>query len=178
MASKQLNFDSLVVAIQNTHDAFIPQAVKTVNICLTIRNWLIGYYIDEYELQGSDHANYGDSLLESLSARLTQMGVKRMDVHEFRRFRQFYNYYPQIRDSLNPEFKAPPIMSKIALPEIQDSANPELKKSDLKFDGCLLVERLSFSHFVKLLQIESPLKRLLSIRGPNCATLRCTNLNK
>lgn len=169
MTSKQLNFDNLVVAIQNTHDVFITQAVKTVNICLTIRNWLIGYYIDEYELQGTDRANYGDYLLESLSDQLTKMGLKRMDVRELRRFRQFYTYYPQIRDSLNPEFKAIPIMSKIALPEIRDSVNPELKKSDLKLDGCLLVERLSFSHFVKLLQIESPLKRLFyeveSIRG-------------
>jgi hypothetical protein len=169
MNSKQLNFDSLVVAIQNTHDAFINQAVKTVNICLSIRNWLIGYYIDEYELQGTDRANYGDYLLESLSTQLTQMGLKRMDVRELRRFRQFYNYYPQIRDSLNSEFKALSVMSKVALPEIRDSANPELKKSDLKLDGCLLIERLSFSHFVKLLQIESPLKRLFyeveSIRG-------------
>lgn len=59
MASKQLNFDSLVVAIQNTHDPFITQTVITINMCLTIRNWLIGYYVDEYELQGSDRANYG-----------------------------------------------------------------------------------------------------------------------
>jgi hypothetical protein len=27
---------------------------------LTLRNWLIGYYIAEYELQGSDRADYGD----------------------------------------------------------------------------------------------------------------------
>lgn len=84
-------------------------------------------------------------------------------------FRQFYVYYPQIRDSLNPEFKAVPVIAKIALPEIRDSAHPELNKDVLKLDGCLLVERLSFTHFVKLLQIESPLKRLFyeveSIRG-------------
>jgi predicted nuclease of restriction endonuclease-like (RecB) superfamily len=61
------------------------------------------------------------------------------------------------------------MMTKIALPEIRDSANPELNKDALKLNGCILVERLSFSHFVKLLQIESPLKRLFyeveSIRG-------------
>jgi NADH dehydrogenase FAD-containing subunit len=43
MNSKQLSFDSLVVAIENTHETFATQAAKAVNICLTIRNWLIGY---------------------------------------------------------------------------------------------------------------------------------------
>ena len=169
MTSKQLNFTSLVVAIQNTHETFSTQASKAVNICLTMRNWLIGYYIDEYELQGTDRATYGDYLLEKLSEQLTQTGLKRMDVRELRRFRQFYTCYPQIRDSLTPEFMALPMMAKIAMPEIRDSVNPELKKDAVKLDGCLLLERLSFTHFVKLLQIESPLKRLFyeveSIRG-------------
>jgi hypothetical protein len=72
VASKQLNFDSLVVAIQNTHDTFSAQAVKVVNISLTIRNWLIGYYIDEYELQGADRPTYGDSLYNAYSCDVEQ----------------------------------------------------------------------------------------------------------
>jgi len=170
MITKKLDFANLVTAIQDAHETFATRASKAINACLTIRNWLIGYHIVEYELQGTDRANYGDYLLDKLSAKLIRNGLKRMDIRELRRFRQFYTYYPQIRDSLNPEFKAAvPMMAKLALSEIRDSANPELKKDALKLDGCLLVDRLSFTHFVKLLQIESPLKRLFyeveSIRG-------------
>lgn len=52
MTAKKLNFDNLITVIQGTHEAFAIQANKAVNVCLTIRNWLIGHYINEYELQG------------------------------------------------------------------------------------------------------------------------------
>lgn len=42
MSSKQLSFDSLVVAIENTHETFATQAAKAVNICLTVRNQRFG----------------------------------------------------------------------------------------------------------------------------------------
>jgi hypothetical protein len=87
MTSKQLDFANLVTAIQDTHESFATQASKAVNACLTIRNWLIGHYIAEYELQGADRANYGDYLLHQLSEQLTKNGLKRMDIRELRRFR-------------------------------------------------------------------------------------------
>ena len=34
------------------------------------------------------------------------IGLKRMDVRELRRYRQFYLVYPQIRETLLPEFRA------------------------------------------------------------------------
>jgi len=34
---------------------------------LTIRNWLIGYYIVEFEQNGKDRAEYGISLLKSIA---------------------------------------------------------------------------------------------------------------
>ena len=63
MASDVLNFDSLVAAIERTHSALAEQASKAVNLSLTLRNWFIGYYIAEFELQGADRASYGDKLL-------------------------------------------------------------------------------------------------------------------
>ncbi|HDL86719.1 MAG TPA: cytoplasmic protein, partial [Candidatus Acetothermia bacterium] len=42
------------------------QAGRAVNISLTMRNWLIGAYIAEYELRGLDRASYGDGLLAEL----------------------------------------------------------------------------------------------------------------
>lgn len=163
MTSNKLNFDSLVSAIQNTHDTFSAHAVKAVNICLTIRNWLIGHYIDEYELQGADRPTYGDSLYNTLSEKLSQTSLKRMDARELRRFRQFYVCYPQIRETVSPILATLPLASKISLPEIWETLSPKLQPNDFKeismLSGRLLIERLSFSHFIELMQLDPALKR-------------------
>jgi hypothetical protein len=51
----------LVQQIQQTHQELSAQASKAVNVSLTLRNWLIGLYITEYEQQGKDRAEYGAS---------------------------------------------------------------------------------------------------------------------
>jgi len=43
------SFNDLVNTIQETHLALQTQSVKVVNIFLTARNWLIGFYIIEFE---------------------------------------------------------------------------------------------------------------------------------
>ena len=58
-----LTFTSLIGSIQQIHDELAGQASRSVNISLTLRNWLIDCYIAEYELCGSDRATYGDNLL-------------------------------------------------------------------------------------------------------------------
>ena len=74
-----------------------------MNVSLTLRNWLIGFYIREYEQNGADRASYGDKLLDRLSEALCTAGLKRMEVRELRRYGQFYLVYPQIRETLTPE---------------------------------------------------------------------------
>lgn len=54
-AEEQLfNFDGLVGSIHHFHDELVTQASRAVNISLTLRNWLIGCYIEEYERSGID----------------------------------------------------------------------------------------------------------------------------
>ena len=65
-----MNFSALVQTIQQTHDALQQQAVKAINRSLTIRNWLIGFYIVEFEQKGEDMAAYGEKLLADLSKEL------------------------------------------------------------------------------------------------------------
>jgi hypothetical protein len=48
--SKKMDFNNLVTVIEQTHHHFQQQAIKAVNVSLTIRNWLIGFYIVEFEL--------------------------------------------------------------------------------------------------------------------------------
>ncbi|MDR2285821.1 MAG: hypothetical protein LBE37_21590 [Sphingobacterium sp.] len=44
-----MEFDKLVNSIQATHEELQLSAVKAVNQSLTLRNWLIGLYIVEFE---------------------------------------------------------------------------------------------------------------------------------
>lgn len=47
-------FTRLVESIQTAHRELAARAGKAINISLTLRNWLIGCYITEYELNGKD----------------------------------------------------------------------------------------------------------------------------
>lgn len=154
-----MNLAELVTLLQHTHNTLLAQANKAVNISLTLRNWLMGYYIAEYELRGIDRAAYGERLLENLAQQLAGSGLKRMEVRELRRFCQFYTSYPQIRETLTPVLLGLPLTDKLPLPEIRETVSPESLTGVPAANAQLLLERLSFSHFVELLQIELPLKR-------------------
>ena len=56
-------FESLVHSIHSAHEELAAHAGRAVNISLTLRNWLIGCRISEYELHGADRAKYGERLL-------------------------------------------------------------------------------------------------------------------
>jgi len=58
-----MNFESLVGRINLIHDALQAQAAHAVNLSLTARNWLVGYYIVEFEQHGEDRAKYGEKLI-------------------------------------------------------------------------------------------------------------------
>jgi glutamate mutase epsilon subunit len=70
-----MKFESLVSVIEHTHVHFQQQAFKAVNVSLTIRNWLIGFYIVEFEQKGEDRAAYGEKLLKSIADRISLRGL-------------------------------------------------------------------------------------------------------
>lgn len=105
LKSRKFNFNGLVDQIKVIHERLLGQATKAVNIALTLRNWMIGYYICEYEQGGEDRAEYGENLLWKLSESLRQHGLKRIEERELRRFRLFYLTYPQIRETMSPELQ-------------------------------------------------------------------------
>ena len=100
------DFDSLVSSIVQLHQQTQDFATKAVNVTLTLRNWLIGHRIVEFEQQGRDRAAYGERLLPTLAERLAAAGLKRVDTRELRRFRLLYTLYPQIRETVTPELLA------------------------------------------------------------------------
>src|SRR5438270_6498897 len=71
-ASPPLDYGALVAAIGLAHQTAQSHAVQAVNVALTLRNWLIGYHVFEYEQHGSDRAQYGERLLEHLAGDLRQ----------------------------------------------------------------------------------------------------------
>lgn len=96
MRSEVQSFDGLVAAIARAHAALAAQASQAVNISLTLSNWLIGCYIQDYEQAGADRAVYGAQLLDKVSARLAQAGMGGVAARSLRQYRQFYLAYPQI----------------------------------------------------------------------------------
>ncbi len=98
-----VTFAQLLKRIQSAHQEMSAQAGRAVNISLTLRNWLIGCYIQEYELNGTDRATYGEQLLATLASELRRLKINRSDERELRRYKRFYQIYPQIRETLPPE---------------------------------------------------------------------------
>ena len=88
-----MNFESLVGRINLIQDALQAQAAHAVNLSLTARNWLVGYYIVEFEQHGEDRAKYGEKLLKQLAKSLNRKGLGERRLYEYR---QTYKVYPQL----------------------------------------------------------------------------------
>jgi len=171
---KQLTFDKLISAIQQADHYFVSQANIAVNVSLTLRNWIVGFYIREYEQNGSDRAKYGQQLLVRLSEQLKKTGSLKYDPRELRRCRTFYDIYPQIWGTLSPKLGASlsggvksvlrPTLKTVSISNIRGTMSPKLG-----FPPEKLLTNLSFSHFAELIELEDPLKRAFyeieSIRG-------------
>jgi len=157
-------FLQLVSTIQDLHHKLQNSAVNAVNQMLTIRNWLTGYYIVEFEQNGKDRAEYGKSLLKSIAENLSH--IKGFDERSLRKFRQFYLFYPQLADSirglLTPEFYDLQIWGSLT-PELEiknaNNSKTAISKNLLSISGEKILTRLSYTHIEQLLSINDALKR-------------------
>ncbi len=158
------DFSALVVTITSVHRALAKQAARAVNISLTLRNWLVGAYIREYEQQGIDRAQYGEALLDRLSQALATTGAVSYHPRELRRCRAFYIAYPEIRGAVSPESGGLPNSLAFILPELSpdDAAATGIRGAlppELEISPQRLLQSLSFSHFAELIVVDEPLKR-------------------
>lgn len=162
-ATPALSFERLVTAIGQAHAELAAQASRAVNTSLTLRNWLIGLHIEEYERYGVDRQQYGEKLLDRLSESLNQQGVSRCDRRELYRYRQFYLAYPQIVETLSPQ------LARTFLPETDANTIRESLTPKLGVAASEILTRLSFSHTAELLQCDDAPQRafyeLECIRG-------------
>lgn len=88
------NIQDLVSVIAETQQFFKQQAQKQVNIALTLRNWMFGFYIAEYELNGADRAVYGQRILKEISDRTSH--IPGMSERNLYLFKSFHLAHPQI----------------------------------------------------------------------------------
>lgn len=153
-----------ILTVDNSMQSF---AIKAVNQTATLRNWIIGGYIIEYEQNGSDRAKYGDNLLKSLEKRI---GVKGLNVTLFQFSRLFYNNYPHICTMFSTNYATVSHnlpLSKIyatvlhSLPQLYYLTIKEQNEisEQFKTPAEKLVSTLSFSHIRELLTIDDPLIR-------------------
>ena len=152
------SFDHLSELVLQLHDSAYSATVKAINRFATIRNYVIGFYIVEYEQHGNDRAKYGDRLLKRLAESVNKRGINETILKNCRRF---YLAYPQIKDYLTA---ISPTASKKSLgksPTLSDKSSqisPTLSDNFVT-PAAELVSKLSFSHIVEILTIDDPLAR-------------------
>jgi hypothetical protein len=160
---KKNNFDELIDNVYPTHCVLQENATKAINFNLTVRNWLVGCYIVEYEQNGEDRAKYGDKLIDEMAKRLKSKGLKGFVATSLRLFRTFYLQYPQIQQTLSVELQKSGINADKLLPinalQIQPTVSVELPKA-YPISTEILLSRLSFSHFIELFRADDELERL------------------
>jgi predicted nuclease of restriction endonuclease-like (RecB) superfamily len=156
-----MDFSGLIESIHTAHRELQTRALQAVNVGLTLRNALIGFYIAEYQLHGKDRAEYGERVFESIAAELKGRQVSNTARRQLYRYVEFYRAYPTIVGTLSAQF--PGIAKSIALPAKVGTPSPQ------SIGPTLLVTHLSYSHFEELLDCKDDLQRLFyekeSIQG-------------
>lgn len=172
-----MNFETLTHHIIHVQDSLQAQAAHAVNLALTVRNWVVGCYIVEFEQHGEDRAQYGEQLLKRLAKQLNRQGLSERRLREFR---QFYKIYPYLDTEVGR------FMSSLPTTEIRRSTTAKLTETSalMATDGLpnrilrsatakssehalepwqtrpdILFNRLSATHLICISNIKEPLKR-------------------
>lgn len=145
---RNFSFEHLTQLVEQVHNSAYASSVKAINRFATIRNYIIGFYIVEYEQNGSDRAKYGDKLLKRLAEQINKRGINETLLKVSR---AFYLNYPQVRLYLEGK-------SATSSHQLSDekSATP-LHQFVTSADK--LISQLSFSHIREILTIDDPLAR-------------------
>lgn len=162
-----MKFDQLTDLIYTTNYTLVQQAGKSVNRLLTLRNWLIGYRIQEYELSGIDRAQYGEKLILTLSKCLEAKGVPSCSQTALYSYKLFYKSYPEILPTLSVELdfiKNQGVIAQKILPTLSEKlinkdSNTRLSETIPRVSIDKLLKNIPYSSFAELIRIDDPLKR-------------------
>jgi len=180
---KKSNFEELVSSISYIHEVLQGCASKSINLFLTLRNWIFGYYIVEYEQNGEDRAKYGENLMQEIANKLNH--IKGLRFRQLYLCKDFYLTYPHFLQTVSAKLQKidyeeaailRTLSAKLQPHDIEDEEilqtqsekslssdkkdNIILINNDIHLSPQLLLSRLSFSHFIELIRVEDDLQRL------------------
>jgi len=150
-------FLDLAKRLAQLHTTTQRAALQQVNYWLTARNWLVGYYVTEYEQAGQDRATYGQRLLAELARTLWARGVPGLSQTNLKLCRQVYQTYPLLLLEQASTLQ----LAGLSLPAIGQTVSDQLPPTTVPvgLEPGRLLQRLSFSHFIELVTLDTPLQR-------------------
>jgi predicted nuclease of restriction endonuclease-like (RecB) superfamily len=152
------SFDTLVRGIGEIDQAAVLAVGRQAQQLLSLRSWLVGTWIVQFQQGGEDRAAYGERLLPRLSEALQASGRRGMSPRNLANFRLVALAYP----TLDPRE-----LVAMALPELADdeilqtpanSTGRDLPWRDAPWLRRLFSE-LTFTHLVELARIDDPTER-------------------
>jgi len=146
-----IDFQEVVRAIVEVNRELTVQTVRAVNVRLTLRNFMIGYYIEAFQLQGADRAAYGDQLFAKLATELTEARLSNCDKRQLYYYLRLFQTYPQIMGTLSIQLQA------LLLPE--HSRTDMRTTSILEIPAEQLISGLSYSHLELLVALNDEPRR-------------------
>lgn len=166
----ELNFENLSETLLNLNKVFEDGTAKAINRNITARNWLVGYYIVNYEQNGKDRAEYGEKIIRKLADRLNK---KSLSYRNLQLYKQFYLEFKVLESPIKTyildEFKSEETLISNAnlnlieeKSDLKDSANSVCTIQDNKeihIPAELLFKNISYSHFTLIMGVENPLAR-------------------
>ena len=151
-----MQFSELISRLDGLHRQLSQQAARQADQLLTLRNYLFGFYIVEFEQHGIDRAAYGQQLHKRLAIELQKYSIRGVSDRSLRQYRQFYLTYPQIWQTLSAKFKLPDFE---LIRQVDVTSNATTDQDLPALNPSLLLDRLTYSHFVELLKVDNPLLR-------------------
>jgi predicted nuclease of restriction endonuclease-like (RecB) superfamily len=145
-----LDYGALVEAIAQAHVTARGRAAQAINVSLTLRNWLIGCHIVEYEQNGRDRAKYGERLLDELARDIRRKLGRGFGRRNLFTFRQLYLCYPIVQSLIAQFGFTAPYASSVPF-------QPLDWQDDAYF--ARLFRELPWTHFVELIRMDDPLRR-------------------
>ena len=122
-------------------------SARSVNAVMTASYWEVGRRIVEFEQGGKKRAEYGEALLERLSADLSAKFGRGFSLQNLYKYRQFFLTSPEILPTVSGEF----ILEK--LPTLSGESGNESALSHLGRVAARFP--LPWSHYVRLLGLRS-----------------------
>ncbi len=159
-----MNYDQIVDHIGQIHTASQTATVRAANHFLTLRNWLIGAYIFEYEQNGEDRARYGEKLLDSMTAEFISRGMKGLSKTNLKYYREFAINYPLlgIGQPVADQFELLPVGTS-ENSDFSSLLNRQSPLNQLPWQNSeyyfRLIRSLAWSQLLELSRLDDPLKR-------------------